>query len=603
VEILEYGVKLADYMSPAAKSAREAMDKLSKSLTTAKTDLAGYQAQFQKAKILGDVGGMTKYADAYNSTYKSVYSLSQQLGDIPKVTATAGEQFTALAGELGAIAGPAAAVLGAITSVVGGFVALTIAGAALAIEATEARDQLVTMFDALGEGDGAGEATIAMLDGLEGQLGQTRVKLSEWTQEYEALGITDLSELRYQITATGASYAIMGDKGANAYAKLETKIQEAIDTGHGIKIADKGLAALGQTGANVNDVATRMGLSAAELRNQLKKGTADAAAFGDALSEAIIEKGQGPLENLRTDLGTITAHAHESFTKLFDSVDDEPFKVQLADLVGIMDQGTASGDALKWGIKSFLDEAFNLGTEALPVVKHFFLEMIDEALVLYIALKPAIKEFNKLGGASVFIDPLIFQFKVLGGMIENTAEATAYLLSLFAKVEGFAIRANSFGLIGDKASQGVADGIRGGKEKVTAASADMAGGAKDGATKELEVKSPSRVGIRIGEHFGTGIAGGVRQSNRVVERASMGIGETMAEAPRMGFAPVARAAEARVSGAASFESPYASHDDKQAMTINVGGLHFTGHDQQSAQELTEVGVASLFERLAAQVGR
>ena len=603
MEVLEYGVKLADYMSPAAKSARESMDKLTTSLKTAKTDLASYQAQLAKAKTLGDIEGYRKYSKLVDGARIQTFVLSQELEKLPKVTATAGESFEALAGELGAIAGPAGIALGAITAVVAGFATFTVGAAYLAIQAGEARDELVTMFDALGEGPGAGEATISMLNDLEGPLGQTRERLADWTREFESIGITDLSGVQYQLQATGAAYAIMGEKGAGAYENLQAKIQEAIETGHGIKIADKGLAALGQTGANVADVAAKMGISAAELRNELKKGTADAQAFGDALAEAVIEKGQGPLDNLRTDLGTIAAHGTESFHRLFEGVDSEPFKVQLASLVGIMDEGNASADALHWGIKSFLDETFKLGTDALPVVKHFFLETIDEALVLYIALKPAIRAFNDLGGAAVWLEPIGFQFKVIAEMIKISVEGTAHFISLLAEIGRLNVQVASFGTLGNRAADGVAAGMRSGTEKVTKAGADLAGGAEDGARKKLDIHSPSHIGVRIGEYFGLGVAGGVRQVDRVVERASYGMGETMAEAPRMGFAPVVQAAPSR--GAPSeYDSPYASRAaDRAPISISVGGIHIQGHDQQSAMELTEVGVATLFERLAEQVAR
>lgn len=602
MEVLEYGVKLADYMSPAAKSARESMDKLSSTLKTAKTDLANYQAQLTRAKAIGDIEGYRKYSKLVEGARISTFVLTNELERMPRVAATAGESFEAFATELGAVAGPAGVALGAITAVVAGFATFTVGAAYLAIQAGEARDELVTMFDALGEGPGAGEATIAMLDDLEGPLGQTRERLSEWTREFEAMGVTDLAGVRYQVTATGAAYAIMGEKGASAYENLQAKIQEAIETGHGIKIADKGLAALGQTGANVADVAAKMGISAAELRNELKKGTVDAQAFGDALSEAVIEKGQGPLENLQTDLGTISAHAHATFKRIFEGVDSEPFKLQLASLVGIMDEGNASADALKWGVKSFLDEVFALGTDALPVVKHFFLETIDEALVLYIALKPAIRAFNDLGGAAVWIEPLGFQFKVIAEMVKISVEGTAHFISLLAEMGRLNVQVASFGTLGNRAADGVAAGMRGSAEKVTKAGADMAGGAEEGARKKLDIHSPSRVGVSIGNYFGLGVAGGVRQADRVVERASYGMGERMAEAPRMGFAPVMQAAPSRVDPS-SYDSPYASPSSAAPISISVGGIHIQGHDQQSAMELTEVGVAALFERLADQVGR
>jgi hypothetical protein len=99
------------------------------------------------------------------------------------------------------------------------------------------------------------------------------------------------------------------------------------------------------------------------------------------------------------------------------------------------------------------------------------------------------------------------------------------------------------------------------------------------------------------------MAGGVHQRGRAVERASYGVGERRAEAPRLGFAPIMQAAARSATPASQIESPYASRESERSITVHVGGIHLQGHEQQSAMELTEVGVATLFERLAAQVGR
>jgi hypothetical protein len=637
VEILEYGVKLADYMSPASKTASKSLEQLSgflkaskkdladqeKALLTAKSAASAYAGQLALAKSSGDMGGFTKYSALLGEQKTKIADLSEKLlGNRPiseayigglekqiEATTKAEAATTTLGEDLAALAGPVGAVLAAVTAVAVGFAALTYETAKLGIEETEAKDQLVTMFDALGDGPGAGEATIAMLDDLEGSLGQTRGKLSEWTQEFEALGITDLSGLQYQLNATGAAYAIMGDKGASAYEHLEAKIQEAIETGHGLKIADKGLAALGQTGANVNDVAAKMGITAAELRNQLKKGSVDAQAFGDALSEAIIDKGQGPLENLRNDLGTITAHAHESFLKLFDGVNAEPFKAELAGLVGILDEGQPSADALKAGITGFLDKVYEVGTEALPVIKHFFLETEILALESYIALAPTIFAFEDMNDA---LGPLGFSvhnvdlfFRGLIGSLQTTAKIIGFVLPALADAASLgAVSVGSGGaqFAGGGTAQGVAAGIHSGREKVSAAGADMGKAAIGGYSAETETHSPSRVGIRLGHNFGVGVAMGAQQSTRIVERASVGMGERMAESPRI--APMLAPSAGSYSAASAPEaSPYASNQEGRSLTINVGGIHVEGHNKESAMEITETGVATLFERLAQQVGR
>lgn len=606
MEILEYGVKLVDNMSPAAKQAQDSVNSLSRQLRQSKIELRDYEAELKKAKLSGDAGAYTKFEGLVSGAREKTMGLSDALGGMREHAADAAKGQELLASSVKATAGVYLAAATSAVALGASLAALTFEAAKFGIEASEEKDQLLTMFDALGDGPGAGQATIDMLDDLEGSLGQTRKKLSEWTQEYEALGITDLGGLRYQLDATGASYAIMGDKGASAYEHLEAKIQEAIETGHGIKIADKGLAALAQTGANVTDVAAKMGVTAAELRDELKKGSVDAQAFGDALSAAIIEKGQGPLENLRTDIGTITAQGEESFKKLFEGVDAEPFKLELADTVGLMKEGVPSADALKWGITTFLDKVYEVGAEALPVIKHFFLETEILALQSYIALYPTIAAFedlnDSLGPVGLSVHNIDLYFRGLITSLQLTTQLVGALLPGMIKV-------GTLGLVspktGDQTAQGFVDGIRGQKEKAGAAGSDLAGAADDGASKRLEIKSPSRVGMRIGDHFGGGIAFGVRESAHAVARASEHVGERAAEAPRMGFAPIAAAAASSSARAPSYEpeSPYASHGGGGAMVVHVGGLHFHGGSQESVKDMTETAVVTLFERIALQVGR
>lgn len=606
MEILEYGVKLADFMSPAAKQAKDSIDKLSKSLTTAKNDLSRYQAQLSRANALGDIEGHKKYSALVEGARAKTFLLGNELERMPKVSATAGEGFEAMATELGAIVGPIGAVVAGVTALTAVLGGISFELAKFGIEASEERDQLVMMFDALGEGPGAGQATLDMLDDLEGSLGQSRAKLSEWTQEFEALGITDLSALRYQLNATGASFAIMGDKGAQAYTSLTKKVQEAIETHHGLKIADKGLAALATTGANVTDVAAKMGISAAELRNELKAGSADAQAFGDALAEAIIEKGQGPLDNLRNDLGTILTHAHDLTKKLFDDVDAEPFKAQLADLVSILDEGEPSAQALKAGITGFLDKVYEIGTEALPAVKHFFLDVEILALESYIALYPTIAAFedlnDSLGPLGISVHNIDLYFR---GFLTDLRIAVDLIGALLPGM----VKIGTLGIVrpktaGELTAQGLADGMRGAKEKASGAGEDLGGAAEGGLTKKLEEHSPSRVGIRIGGHLGGGVAIGVQESTRHVERASLAMGARAAEAPRMGFSPVFASAPPMPmrTTSAAFESPYASRGG-EPMRIDVGGIHIHGGAQESVKDLTETAVVTLFERLAVQVGR
>lgn len=619
MDVLEYGIKLVDQFSPAATGASKATQQLTtaldksramlaeqeKGLGKAKTQLAAYGVQLRLANQLGDVEGYKKYAALLGDQQRKVFDLGNFMqahrpiaqGYIDGLEKQAGaaakaDVANAAFGEaLEGLAGPAGIAIGVITTVAATFAGLTIEGAKLAIEAVELRQELETTFDALGDGPGAGKATLDMLGELEGPLAQTRGQLAEWTKTYEALGITDLSGIRYQLQATASAQAIMGASGAAAYENITKKVQEAIETHHGLKIADKGLAALGATGANVADVAAKLGITSAELRNQLKKGTVDAQTFGDALSAAIIEKGQGPLDNLRGDVGTISAHAHESFMKLFEGVDPKPFTDSLQSIVSILDSSQPSAQAASWGIKSFLDEVFKIGGEALPIVKHFFLDMEIAALRTYIVLKPLIRDWQAIGGTDVGLKIVAQDFSLLAKFIEIAAVNTAYFVRLLGSVVKLGAQASSFGLLGQSAGAGFAGGVKASKAG-HGAGEDMAEGTIKGLTKKLEIQSPSRVMFRAGVNTGMGFAGGMRSEQPRVASDAASLGVVAVRATAYAAAPSSGNAGGRSSG----QGPTST------VTVMPGAIQINGGSAQSMLDLTETAVAALFERYALQRG-
>ena len=158
-----------------------------------------------------------------------------------------------------------------------------------AMEATEVNKRLSATFEALGaQGPGSGGKTLAFLNDLSSKLPQSRAQLAEWAKAYEAMGVTDLGELRGQIKATASAQAIMGDEGASAYQHIAERIRVAVEEHKGLKLADKQLKTLYQSGLNVTEVAAAMGLSTAQaLAAQLKAGTVDAAKFGAVLQKRL----------------------------------------------------------------------------------------------------------------------------------------------------------------------------------------------------------------------------------------------------------------------------------------------------------------------------
>jgi hypothetical protein len=592
MNVLEYGVKLTDQMSSPAKAAATSADQLASSLKKAKTDLGAFQSQLSKAKQLGDVDGYKKYSQLVDGARTSVFVLTQETEKLGDASAHAKGGISGIVGELGELAGPIGAVLAGATAVVGSFAALTIAGASLALEQGELREELESTFEALSGGPEAGKATIDLLNDLSKELPQSRKQLAEWTKQYEALGITDLGQLRGQIEATANAQAIMGETGAAAYENISKKVQEAIDTHHGLKIADKALASLAQTGANVSDVANELGESATQLRDELTKGTVDAGAFGDALERAIVKKGVGPLKNLAGDMATISTKAHENFGRLFDDVDASPFTSQLSSITHLLDDGTPSAMALKAGIKVFLDEVFEVSGKALPVLKHFFLDLEIAGLRTYIVAKPLIKEFESLGLTSGGIGALATSFKALTGWIELSLGGTIKIVTAMVKLTELAIQLTGITggkEVGAQSAEGFIGGVKDGKGRAQNAGADLAEGAKAGVVKTLDIHSPSRVGFKLGRYFDQGIAGGMTNGGASPAAASSLAQRTVSATAYGGAESIADA------------SPYASGGGSKSVSVHIDKIEINGAGKD-AQQITELMVATTFERLANQEG-
>ena len=78
-------------------------------------------------------------------------------------------------------------------------------------------------------------------------------------------------------------------------------------------------------------------------------GAVDAKAFGDALSDAVIKKGAGPLDALSKEWGSIMKMWDKAKSDLFKGIDVGPFMAEVRSLFEIFGQGTESGKALKDG--------------------------------------------------------------------------------------------------------------------------------------------------------------------------------------------------------------------------------------------------------------
>lgn len=466
IEEIKFHVSLEDGISANAAKAQVNVHKLSAELTQAKTQLSSYQAQLTRAKSLGDIEGYHKYTEAVAQTKRSVFDLTQTLeaaGGAPKKLGNGflkvvepaevmrhafqqagaglrefssalvhGDIAGSIKGMTDTMAGLASTLdlvypgLGQVASAaikVGG--AFLYAGEEIAasllktgFEVTEFNNKLEATFQALGHTPTAGKDTLEFLDRLATQLPQSRTDLAKWTETFEGMGITNTGELRQQVTAIASATALMplnAEKAAHAYTILTGRIQTAKELGQTFTLDKRLDKQLHDLGISLED----LHIKGQKTTKGLVVGAQD---FGNALSNALIEKGKGPLEVMGNEIGVVKEKGMEAFMHLFDGVGEDlaPIIDALKDIPIIL----GSDQGAKKGIHETIKFIASALGEAIVETEVFFLEMETGALKLVPILRPVIDDLEKLGilGRSGAED-----FKAFAAGVEGAAGALAHL--------------------------------------------------------------------------------------------------------------------------------------------------------------------------------
>ncbi len=505
--------------------------------------------------------------------------------------------------------GQAAAV---VVQIAGGLVGITAglikSGVEFAISSSEAKQEMLGLFDAMGGGITTGAETEAMIDDLKSKFGVAKDSLVGYTNALHQMGMTNLDEIRDSLLAVSSASALVkgGDQALLSFMK---KIEIAKESGAGLKVATKQLASLGATGANVGDVAAVMGVSVETLTKNLAAGTVDAGKFGDALQEAIINKGKGPLERMAASSANLKKLLSEAWGDLFEDIDVGPFMQEVKKLFDVFGQGTSSGQALKAGIGGFFKQVFAVLTKVVPLAKHFLLDMVIYGLKAYLAIKPIVAEVKKFaasaeGGAmiSAVLSGLWEVLKVVGvALLVVVAAATALwaamivvsvaVWSAVGAFLGFVTGAGDAltGWISSAATAaydfvaGLVNGIAGGASQVIGAVSGLADSATGAFKSALGIASPSKVMMTLGGHTGAGFAQGLDDTSGDVHGAASGV------------------AGAAVKGASSGgEAGGASGGSKAGAQISVTVM--IDGAGKSAAEITQELVASVFEQYAMAAG-
>lgn len=598
MEGFAFTISMNDLLSAPAKKVSSALMATSKTALLLERSAKSMESQMAKSAAVGNW-------KAYAKQEQSLRSLNEALTNTDK-------GFAELAEPMGAAT---SAVL-ALTAATAGLIAK---GAAFTISAVQEKQAAQQMFRAMAGGKAAGDQLFEMMEDLATQLPQTKDQLTAWSKEFTAMGVLKADALRTQLKATASAAALMGDSGAEAFMKFQKRIQESIATTGKLKLADKQLAALAETGANVSDVARQMGISATTLQAKLKAGTVSAKDFGDALDRALIQKGAGPLARLSGSMDVLQKKFSEAIGDIFEDVDISPFIDAMKDFLGIFTQGTESGKAMKTVFAGFFTSFFQLAGKAVLIAKTLFLGMIILGLKAYIAIKPFIPALKILGMvvaaaglafAATFLPAVAASIVALGSLIATAAVAAAPFVLIGAAVvavyEAFthwseikAIALKAFDWVGDLANNligGLVSGIERGQGLVVDAIRGLGHGAMKALKGVLGIASDSKEFMKIGGFSMGGLTTGMKRALPKVEAVSEDAGEAALGGARK---TISVHAFSGAKGDTAAPSPK-REGKKLSITVEKGAIQING--ASGVLELTEQALALLLEKIALAEG-
>jgi hypothetical protein len=273
-------------------------------------------------------------------------------------------------------------------------------------------------------------------------------------------------------------------------------------------------------------------------------------------------------------------------------------------------------------------DALSVATEAARVV---FWGLAVAAGAVALGMIPIVIAVGAVGAAAWLLYRTVKT--VFGGLIDFGNALLDAWSAVFDKIFGLfgattSVVKGSGSTLGRGFAEGLTKSLRDsiGGEPAKAAN-ELAGSISDAASSKLEVRSPSRVGFRIGKHFGVGLSIGQRSERGGVARASaslvapmarLGLSAGIVGRARLGGAlggglaavatppsPLPMPAAPSMPATARAPGPTAS----RAPSKTVGGpligelhLHGEGTTAKEFVDNIETELGRVFERLALQLG-
>jgi hypothetical protein len=425
---------------------------------------------------------------------------------VSKAADTASKAIGKLAdsmGELGPLFGTVAKTELAVAA---GLASLVVGGAALALKASEAKQDTVNMLDAMLGSQDAAQDVYSKVEGLGGTIALSLERGSELARELSAAGVRNKDSLVDAIKTIGEVESVLGRE---AGGKIQNIISRATQTGK-FKVDARRLVG---TGIEENVLAKALGVTP----KQLEAGKVNAAAGIAAVNRLLQDKFGAVAEKKALNIGAQFTRLKDNISKLFEDVDTGPFLEGFNSIVKVFDQSTESGKALKFLVTSFFTGLFKLVAKVAPYVTAFLKGMVIIGLKAYIALKPLGKAFGSIGDQKSGVDAVASVMSKLGDaiafVIKNLVPAILFfgkLGSIFLDVESTLVGlVTDFYDAGSNIITGLVSGIKDGASKVVSAVEDTAHAALDKFTGIFGIHSDSKLMAKMGGHLMGGLESGI----------------------------------------------------------------------------------------------
>lgn len=380
--------------------------------------------------------------EAAKLTKKTSQEAAGGINDLVGAVGGAGGPFGGLAGRaqqlassLGSagLAGAAILAAAAIAVIVSAAVVGLFALASFALGAADAARSAGLLREAATGSAAAGERLGGVVARLSGQIATPRAELEELALQLARTGLSG-NALETSFRAIAVASAVMGSQAGSALQSIVERARmskrffaTALDfKGTGVSLQDVGAA-----------VAKRLGISVQAATAAIQNGQVKLADGLAALDDAVQKKLGGIAAKQMLAFPVQIAKAKEALTAMFAGVRIEGFLVALHAVLGLLDESSVTGQALKLVFETLLNPLFDAVASNAPLIKGFFQGLVIGALMFAISVLKVKNALSETFGGKTKSDILTLENAILAGkvafvIIGGAVAALTILLGILA---------------------------------------------------------------------------------------------------------------------------------------------------------------------------